>query len=674
MSLPENLGRLSSALTSDASLNIGVGVTPSGSFKLEVGTTSKFTGVATFGSTLSNGTYTYTLPSATGTLALTSAIPANPVGGTGTTNYLPKFTASTTIGDSLFYDNGTLTAVGNRVSTNSFVGLVRNFNVLGTDAAVRVARYTDSYATLHPTVEMLNYSDDGVYRRFYWDNFVNGSDSYGIRQRLTGGGPTTNGTVIDQTRLTIFSGGNVGINTTTDAGYKLDVNGTVNLSGALAGTSATFSGQLIFPSTSKMEGSAAPNFILASTSAAGSGNGPYQTFKTNSSDFGYIGSEDALMSTTGNKLALLALNGLSFRTGSSYIERLSIATTGAATFSSTVSATKFITTNTSGAILDPTSSGVNSSYLYAQNTGGIFYFGKETSTGSAFSATAYASVLYSSGAYPMEFFTDATKRLTIASTGAATFSSANQALGGAFNTVGNLLISSTDSFAINTGGSLSLGGKYNSAGTPIATFARIHGKKENATVDDTSGYLAFETVPGATANLTERMRITSGGYVLVGTTTSNSYPFEVAADAGGNLLYLKRSLAFSDIFMGGTTAAATQLFVRSGGSVGVRLDTGAGSWTSASDERLKNISGNIENATKKLNTLRAVNFTWKSDKENTNNLGLIAQDVIKVFPELVSESSQDGMYGVRYQDLIPVLVKAIQEQQAQIEELKALIK
>ena len=250
MSLPQNLGRLSAALTSDASLNIGVGVTPSGSFKLEVGTTSKFTGVATFGSTLSNGTYTYTLPSATGTLALTSAIPANPVGGTGTTNFLPKFTATSTIGDSLFYDNGTLTAVGNRVSTNSFVGLVRNFNVLGTDAAVRVARYTDSYATLHPTVEMLNYSDDGVYRRFYWDNFVNGSDSYGIRQRLTGGGPTTNGTVIDQTRLTIFSGGNVGINTTTDAGYKLDVNGTVNLSGALAGTSATFTSGLINGTTS----------------------------------------------------------------------------------------------------------------------------------------------------------------------------------------------------------------------------------------------------------------------------------------------------------------------------------------------------------------------------------------------------------------------------------------
>ena len=749
MSLPENLGRLSSALTSDASLNIGVGVTPSGSFKLEVGTTSKFTGVATFGSTLSNGTYTYTLPSATGTLALTSAIPANPVGGTGTTNYLPKFTATSTIGDSLFYDNGTLTAVGNRVSTNSFVGLVRNFNVLGTDAAVRVARYTDSYATLHPTVEMLNYSDDGVYRRFYWDNFVNGSDSYGIRQRLTGGGPTTNGTVIDQTRLTIFSGGNVGINTTTDAGYKLDVNGTVNLSGALSGTSATFSGTSgVTLTTNGVSGQWSTRINGNSTAGSSYGLGVYAGINSSDDSFrvhSYSGTQyfavrgdglatfsgtnaniqlgaTAAIATSDNLRHIFAgigafigqdTNGeanignniyystgfkrrvtgfasnVRFNDGNIYLQvaasgaadsaitwtnALTIASTGEATFSSSVTATKFITTNTSGAILDPTSSGVNSSYLYAQNTGGIFYFGKETSTGSAFSATAYASVLYSSGAYPMEFFTDATKRLTIASTGAATFSSANQALGGAFNTVGNLLISSTDSFAINTGGSLSLGGKYNSAGTPIATFARIHGKKENATVDDTSGYLAFETVPGATANLTERMRITSGGYVLVGTTTSNSYPFEVAADAGGNLLYLKRSLAFSDIFMGGTTAAATQLFVRSGGSVGVRLDTGAGSWTSASDERLKNISGNIENATKKLNTLRAVNFTWKSDKENTNNLGLIAQDVIKVFPELVSESSQDGMYGVRYQDLIPVLVKAIQEQQAQIEELKALIK
>ena len=100
-----------------------------------------------------------------------------------------------------------------------------------------------------------------------------------------------------------------------------------------------------------------------------------------------------------------------------------------------------------------------------------------------------------------------------------TVAGANQATGAVFNTYGNVLIHSTDSYAINKGGALSLGGKYNSAGTPIATFARIHGKKENATVDSTAGYLSFETVPEATATLTERMRITSTGNVGIGTTT-----------------------------------------------------------------------------------------------------------------------------------------------------------
>ncbi|HBT93686.1 MAG TPA: hypothetical protein DEB23_05420 [Chitinophagaceae bacterium] len=116
------------------------------------------------------------------------------------------------------------------------------------------------------------------------------------------------------------------------ANYLLLTGGT--LTGALIGTTASFSGAITMAANSKMEGSGATNFILASTSAVGSGVGPYQTFKTNGSDFGYIGAEDALMSVTGNRLALLALNGLSIRTGASYTERLSIdSSTGAATFS-----------------------------------------------------------------------------------------------------------------------------------------------------------------------------------------------------------------------------------------------------------------------------------------------------------------------------------------------------
>ena len=59
-------------------------------------------------------------------------------------------------------------------------------------------------------------------------------------------------------------------------------------------------------------------------------------------------------------------------------------------------------------------------------------------------------------------------------------------------------------------------------------------------------------------------------------------------------------------------------------------------------------------------------FIYETKKEN---IGLIAQDVEKAFPQLI-DKNKDGYLGVRYTELIPVLVKAIQEQQTQIEQLK----
>jgi hypothetical protein len=90
MGLTQNLGRLSPSIFSDASLNIGVGAAPSGSYKFEVTGTSKVSGVLTLGSTLSNGTYTYTLPAATGTLALVGGA------GVGTVTSVAALTLGTT--------------------------------------------------------------------------------------------------------------------------------------------------------------------------------------------------------------------------------------------------------------------------------------------------------------------------------------------------------------------------------------------------------------------------------------------------------------------------------------------------------------------------------------------------------------------------------------------------
>ena len=105
-------------------------------------------------------------------------------------------------------------------------------------------------------------------------------------------------------------------------------------------------------------------------------------------------------------------------------------------------------------------------------------------------------------------------------------------------------------------------------------------------------------------------------------------------------------------------------------SAGVELTAGATSWSAISDERLKNIIGPIENGLDKLSGLRPIYYSLKSDSANLPRIGLIAQDVQAVFPEAVSTDA-DGYLSLRYTELIPPIIKAVQEQQAQIAALKA---
>lgn len=83
-------------------------------YRLDVNGTARVTGQLRLDSTITNNTFTYTLPTATGTLALTSQIPTI----SGTTNYVPKFTSVTTFGNSQIFDNGTNVGIGT-TSTSS---------------------------------------------------------------------------------------------------------------------------------------------------------------------------------------------------------------------------------------------------------------------------------------------------------------------------------------------------------------------------------------------------------------------------------------------------------------------------------------------------------------------------------------------------------------------------
>ena len=92
---------------------------------------------------------------------------------------------------------------------------------------------------------------------------------------------------------------------------------------------------------------------------------------------------------------------------------------------------------------------------------------------------------------------------------------------------------------------------------------------------------------------------------------------------------------------------------------------------SESDISLKEDVSPIDNALDKVLNLFGVSFRWKSNKQDS--IGLIAQDVEKVIPEIVKRNAL-GNKTVSYDSIVPLLVEAIKEQQKQIEYLKKKIK
>lgn len=90
-----------------------------------------------------------------------------------------------------------------------------------------------------------------------------------------------------------------------------------------------------------------------------------------------------------------------------------------------------------------------------------------------------------------------------------------------------------------------------------------------------------------------------------------------------------------------------------------------------SDERAKTNIEEIKDSLTKIDTLRGVEFDWK--KDNTHDVGVIAQDVQKVIPEATSLRT-DGLIGVNYDKIIPLLINCIKELKQEVKQLKDEIK
>ncbi len=91
----------------------------------------------------------------------------------------------------------------------------------------------------------------------------------------------------------------------------------------------------------------------------------------------------------------------------------------------------------------------------------------------------------------------------------------------------------------------------------------------------------------------------------------------------------------------------------------------------SSDERLKENISNIPNALEKVESLRGVEFDWNDNQEvyEGHDIGVIAQDVEKVLPEIV-ENRDNGYKAVKYEKLTAVLIEAVKELSARVKELE----
>ena len=156
-------------------------------------------------------------------------------------------------------------------------------------------------------------------------------------------------------------------------------------------------------------------------------------------------------------------------------------------------------------------------------------------------------------------------------------------------------------------------------------------------------------------------------YVKGGTRTNwmgsdNLGNFGIGSDSGTTDMYIDW---FRNVGIG-TRTPTTKLEVV--GNVAVSGNVTAVGFFHFSDKSLKKNIFPLNNSLEKLLRINGYSFDWKSD--NRKDIGIIAQEVEAVFPEIVKTDIYTGLKSVQYQNLIGPLIEGMKEQQRMIEKQK----
>ena len=200
--------------------------------------------------------------------------------------------------------------------------------------------------------------------------------------------------------------------------------------------------------------------------------------------------------------------------------------------------------------------------------------------------------------------------------------------------------------------------------------ARVQAQR--ATSTDSANLLFFTRE--ASGSNTERARIQDDGKFTVGSSTAESGSL-ASVHSNGSALY--------QLALVSTTTSGTQYhqqFIRGSTQAGYITSSASQTVTlhNTSDERLKENIQDSDSATQSIKDIKVRKFNWKDNSDITIEYGFIAQELIKCVPEAVHEGTdekdENGNYklnwGVGYANLVPRLVKTIQELEARITKLE----
>ena len=165
----------------------------------------------------------------------------------------------------------------------------------------------------------------------------------------------------------------------------------------------------------------------------------------------------------------------------------------------------------------------------------------------------------------------------------------------------------------------------------------------NGATGDNSTAMGYSTTASDYASLV------IGQYNSSGSSATSASSFSTSAPAfviGNGTDSSNKSDAFKVMFDGTTTIA--------------------GDLTINSDARLKANITSLGGTLAKLLKIDGKSYTMKKDQSEKQKIGLLAQDIQKVFPELVLESQ--GIKSVNYQGLVPVIINALKEQDRKMKE------